>query len=114
MIVYTPFSAWWCCLNPRERNTLISLNVLWFTAPTYVERTTFDVLVAATGEGASMNMLAWFMLFYGLEYQLIPCGEDCLIDAVVFTGGFWFDLYAFSLTAQYVCSVPCTILTFPL
>jgi len=113
-LINEPFSAWWCCLHPRERTTLVALNTLWFTNPTYVERTTFDILVGLTGESSSINMLEYFMLHYGLEYQDIPCGEDCVIHAVVFTGGFWFQLYTFSLTDEYICSVPCKILTFPL
>jgi hypothetical protein len=49
-----------------------------------------------------------------LEHQLIPCGEDCVIDAEVFVGDFWEALYAFSLTSAFICNNPCTILTFPL
>jgi len=82
--------------------------------PTYIERTTFDVGMAFTGESSSIVMLDFFMLFYGLEYQLIPCGEDCFIDAVVFTGDFWPLLLVFAGTTAFFCSVPCKFLTFPL
>lgn len=112
-MIVQPFELWWCCLNPRERNFLISLNIAWFVNPTYIGREAFDALAAAAGESSSIKMLEYFMLHYGLEYYLIPCGEDCLIDAVVFTGSFWFELYRFSQTAGFICAVPCKLLTFP-
>jgi len=112
-LIYEPFSAWWCCLNPRERNTLIALVSLWFTNPTYVGRATFDVIVALTGEGSSIKMLEYFMLHYSLQYQDIPCGEDCIIEAVIWTSDFWPALYAFSLTDEFICANPCMNLTFP-
>lgn len=58
-------------------------------------------------------MLDFFMALYGLEYFLIPCGEDCFIDAVIFTGDFWPLLAAFSLTSDFICPMPCKLLTFP-
>jgi hypothetical protein len=111
-LISQPFSDWWCCLNPRERNTLIVLIGSWFTNPTYIGRATFDALVLVTGESSSILMLEYFMLHYSLEYQLIPCGEDCFIDAVVFIGDLWPALYAFSLTDDFICAEPCIILTF--
>lgn len=112
-MVVEPFKFWWCCLNPRERNTLIALVVAWLTNPTYIGRASFDIIVTVSGENASIKMLDWFMLFYGLEYQLIPCGEDCFIDAVVFTSGLWAQLALFSTTDDFICTTPCKIRTFP-
>lgn len=54
------------------------------------------------------------MLHYGLEYQDIPCGEDCVIEAVAFVGTFWVDLAAFNISDGFDCAKPCTLLTFPL
>ena len=67
-----------------------------------------------TGEMASALALAQFMRFYGLEYQLIPCGEDCFIDAVVFVEGFWPLFAVFMGTDAFICTEPCKLLTFPL
>ena len=54
------------------------------------------------------------MLTYSLRYELIPCGEDCFIDAVVWTDEFWPTLYVFAQTDAFICAKPCTFLTFPL
>lgn len=59
-------------------------------------------------------MLEYFELHYGLEHVLIPCGEDCVIDAEVFVGDFWPALYVFSLTDGFICTAKCKLLTFPL
>ncbi len=82
--------------------------------PTYVGRATFDAIVALTGEAASINMLAFFLEHYSLRYEQIPCGEDCWIDAVVWMDDFWPLLYLFAQTNAFICSKPCTLLTFPL
>jgi len=111
---YIPIDAWWCCLNPRERNSLILLNGAWFTNPTYVGRATYDAMMTVTGENSCILMHDVFRQTYGLHYELIPCGEDCFIDAVIFDGDFWPLLYAFSLTDEFICSIPCKLLTFPL
>jgi hypothetical protein len=66
-----------------------------------------------TGEAAYTIVLAQFMRFYGLEYQLIPCGEDCFIDAVVFVGGFWPLFALFMASEGFLCTAPCRLLTFP-
>ncbi len=113
-MIAEPFKAWWCCLRPQERQTLSVLAAMWFTNPTYVHRDVYLALIALTGENSSINMLEYFELHYGLEHVLIPCGEDCTIDAEVFTGDFWPYLYAFSLTDDFICSAPCKNLTFPL
>jgi len=111
-MLYDPMSQWWCCLRPEERDTLTALAPMWFVNPTYVERSIFDALVAITGEASSALALEWFLLHYGLEYQDIPCGEDCVIHAVVFIGDFWAQLYVFSQTDEFICSAPCKLLTF--
>jgi len=78
-----------------------------------MERTSFDLAMAVTGESSSILMLEYFMRLYGLQYQLIPCGEDCFIDAVVFTSDFWPLLGVFATTDEFICSIPCKLLTFP-
>ena len=113
MTPYIPIDAWWCCLHPRERNSLVYCITNYLFNPTYMERTSFDAAMAVTGESSSILMLEYFMALYGLEYQLIPCGEDCFIDAVVFTGSFWALLGAFALTSAFICAEPCTLLTWP-
>lgn len=112
-MIVSPFDLWWCCLNPRERQTLTLLVASWFTNPTYIGRASFDILVTVTGEGSSIKMLEYFMLLYGLEYQLIPCGEDCFIDAVVFTSVFWASLAVFSTTDGFICAEPCAVRQYP-
>ena len=109
-----PFSDWWCCLRPQERQTLSLLAPLWFVNPTYVHRDVYLAIITATGENSSIKMLEWFEAHYGLEHQMIPCGEDCVIDAEVFVGDFWPELYLFSQTDKFICAKPCTLLTFPL
>lgn len=113
-MIVEPFSAWWCCLRPQERNTLSVLASLWFANPTYVHRDVYLALITLTGEISSIKMLEFFEFHYGLDHQMIPCGEDCVIDAEVFTGDFWPYLYAFSQTDQFICAKPCKLLTFPL
>jgi hypothetical protein len=87
---------------------------IWFTNPTYVGRATFDSICTLTGENSSIKMLEYFMLLYGLHYELIPCGEDCWIDAVVFDFAIWGELYAFAQTDPFICAKRCKLLTFPL
>ena len=111
-MIATPFEAWWCCLRPQERNTLSVLASAWFANPTYIHRDVYVALIALTGLNSSIKMLDWFELHYGLEHQVIPCGEDCEINAEVFLGDFWAQLYAFSLTDKFICSARCKILTF--
>ena len=76
-------------------------------------RESFDLAVAIAGFSSNIMMLEYFMQFYGLEYQLIPCGEDCFIDAVVFTSSFWVTLAAFTSDPAFICTEPCKLLTFP-
>lgn len=76
-------------------------------------RTAFEAAMLITGESSNIKMFDFFMAFYGLEYQLIPCGEDCVIDAVVFTGGFWPLLALFAISDGLTCPVQCRLLTFP-
>jgi len=114
MTLYEPMSTWWCCLRPQERDTLTVLAAAWFVNPTYIHRDVYLALIATTGESSSITMLDWFELHYGLEHQEIPCGEDCIIDAEVFLGDFWAQLYTFSQTDDFVCTAPCKNLTFPL
>jgi len=109
-----PMSAWWCCLRPQERQTLSLLAPMWFINPTYVHHDVYLGIIAVTGEASSIKMLEHFEQQYGLEHQLIPCGEDCFIDAEVFLGDFWPQLYAFSLTDPFICTAKCKLLTFPL
>jgi len=113
MTPYIPIEAWWCCLHPRERNSLVFCITNYLINPTYIERTTFDAAMAITGESSSILMLEYFMRLYGLQYQLIPCGEDCFIDAVVFVSDFWPLLAGFAVTDAFICSNPCKLLTFP-
>jgi len=110
--MHEPFKDWWCCLRPQERQTLSVLVAAWFTNPSYIGRATFDALVAVTGLSSSITMLDFFMAHYGLEYQLIPCGEDCFIDAVVFTSDFWAQLYLFSQTDEFICTERCLLLEY--
>jgi len=93
---------------------LTLLAPMWFTNPTYVHRDVYLAIIALTGEGSSILMLEFFEQFFGLDHVLIPCGEDCEIDAEVFVGDFWPLLYAFSQTDAFICSAPCKLLTFPL
>jgi len=113
LIPYLPISEWWCCLNPRERTSLAFCGGQFIANPTFMYQTTFDAFMAFTGESSNILMLDYFMSFYGLEYQLIPCGEDCVIEAVVFVGGFWPLLVAFMITDGFICDEPCKLLTFP-
>jgi len=76
-------------------------------------QTAFDAAMIVTGLMASSIELAQFMRFYGLEYQLIPCGEDCVIEAVVFVDGFWPLFALFMATSDFICPSPCKLLTWP-
>lgn len=113
-MIVLPFEAWWCCLNPRERNTLAALAPFYGINSTYVGRATFDAIVTLTGENSSIEMLEYFMIHYSLRYEDIPCGEDCIIEAVVWTDQFWAAMYLFSLTDAFICLARCKLLTFPL
>jgi len=113
LIPSIPFSNWWCCLNPKELNSLVFCGTNYLINPTYIGRETFDAAMAFTGLMASSIELAQFMHFYGLQYELIPCGEDCFIDAVVFIDGFWPMFAVFMGTSDFICPEPCKLLTWP-
>lgn len=112
-MVMTDPKNWWCCLRPEERNTIRALIIAYLINPTYVGTETYNALVAATGLSASTLVLAFFERYYGLHHELIPCGEDCFIDAMVFTDGFWAQMVVFSTTPEFICSAPCPFFTFP-
>jgi len=114
LIPYDPIDAWWCCLRDNTRTALAALLPFYLTNPTYMDRSTFDAIMAVTGVSASTKVLASFMLTYRLQYQLIPCGEDCFIDAVVWLDGWWALLALFATTDGFICAHPCKMVTFPL
>jgi len=113
-LINAPFSNWWCCLNPRESNTIVLTLALFVTNPLYIERAAFDLMVAATGEASSIKMLESFMTVYSLEYGTVPDGEGGEKEVVLPTDGFWVAMLAFSFTPEYVCAGKCKLLTFPL
>lgn len=113
MTPYIPIAHWWCCLHGREKNTLIFLHGAWFTNPLYVGRATFEAACIITGASSSILMLENFMATYGLHYEMISCGEDCWIDAVVFDGPFWALLHEFWTETGLACEQPCKLLTWP-
>jgi hypothetical protein len=93
---------------------LVFLHGAWFINPTYVGRDTFDGAAFVTGLSSSILMLDAFMQMYPLHYELIPCGEECWIDAVVFDSDFWAELHEYYTVNALVCPIPCRELTFPL
>lgn len=113
-MIYSPFKEWWCCLNPRESNTIVGTLALFVTNPLYIERLSFDLLTSITGLASSIKMLESFMITYSLRYETISDGDGGEKEVVVATDGFWIAMLAFSFTDDYVCDKPCSYLTFPL
>lgn len=111
-MIYQPFKAWWCCLNPREANSIVGVLALFVTNPLYIDRLVFDALMTVTGENSSIKMLELFMQLYSLEYATIPDGEGGEKEVVIATDTFWVFMLAFSFTDDYVCTSPCKIQAF--
>jgi len=113
-LIVQPFKLWWCCLNPRESNTIVGTLALFTINPLYIERGAWDAMATLTGELSSIKMLESFMATYSLRYTTVPDGEGGEKEVVIATDEFWLNMFAFALTPDYVCAHPCKILTFPL
>jgi hypothetical protein len=114
MMLYEPFKTWWCCLNPRERTAIQLLIVLWIGNNEYCLQTQYTVVAFISGLASSILMDDFFKAHYGLTDGFIPNGDDPPIAVVFFDTTLWPLLYAFSLTDDFICDVPCKLLTFPL
>lgn len=103
---------WWCCLNPVEKSAFTLGAVSVGLGQTFIYAATFDALwLAAIGSSPSERR-ASFVASYFLTFGQISCGEDCFIDVYFMDLGYWAEVYAFSLTDDFICSEPCKILTF--
>jgi len=109
-----PYSAWWCCLRPTERNMIVLLTGAWFTNNEYVTQATFTIFAVSTGLAASINMDAYFVDHYGLTAGAIVDEEDLPVAVYFFDTTLWPLLYAFSFESGYLCTSKCKLLTFPL
>jgi len=113
-LIYTPIGDWWCCLNPRERNSLQSLIVFFVTNPVFILRAEYEIVMTATGMNSFIKMKEFFEQFYGLTAGTIEGPEGEPIEVMFFSSGNWLLLAAFALTGGFICSQPCKVLTFPL
>src|SRR5262245_21183111 len=114
MTPYMPIDAWWCCLNPRERNTLIQLLIVWPSREGYILRCTYDVIVTLTGENSCILMHDVFRFTYDLTYGTVEIEPGEPVEVVFYGAVFWSELYAFSIGIGLTCENPCRLLTFPL
>lgn len=113
-MLYTPTKAYWCCLNPRERQMITLLIGAFAVNPEYVTQATYTVFTFLTGRAAFILMNAQFLITYGLTEGEIINEDGLPVPVVFFDLEQWSEFYAFSLTDDFICLAPCKFLTFPL
>lgn len=108
-----PFSQWWCCLNPRERNTISLLVPFYVTNDEYITQSNFTIIAIITGLASSILMDEYFLMHYGLTSGLIFPEDAPPISVFFFDSELWAQIFIFSTTDAFICTARCAILTFP-
>ena len=111
-MIVQPFSAWWCCLNPRERNQLTLLIPSYFANNEYVTQFQYQLYAVVTGLAALTKVNAYFVGHYALTAGTILDDEDLPVAVYFFDDQFWPALLAFSTTDDFICGGQCKLLTF--
>jgi len=112
-LIVEPFDLWWCCLNPRERNSIVLLIGAWFTNNEYITQFGFTLIAFTTGLASLTLVSEYFIQHYGLTAGIIIDEEGEPVNVYFFDEELWAAFYAFSLTDEFICSEPCKLLTFP-
>jgi len=107
-----PFSDWWCCLNPRERNMVSALIVEWLTNDEFITLESYTILAFTFGLAALTEVNAYFIIHYGLTEGIWIDPDNNPVQVLYFDSTLWPSFYAFSLTDDFVCLEPCELLTF--
>jgi hypothetical protein len=111
-LIVEPFKAWWCCLNPRERNALQYLVVAYASNPSYIEQSAYSIIAFITGLASLTEVNEFFITHYSLVSGIILDPEGNPISVYYFDGEFWPALLVFSLTGEFFCAAPCKVLVF--
>lgn len=92
---------------------LTLLNTSYFTNPEYITQFTYGTFAVLTGLASSIKMDEFFISYYGLTAGIVMDEEGNPVSVFFFDSVFYANLYLFSQTDKYICSGPCSILTFP-
>lgn len=107
-----PYEQWWCCLNPRERDTIKLLTPFWFANHSYIEAFQFTLIAFATGMAGLTLVNQYFLDHYGLTEGIIINEEGDPVNVLFFDPELWPLLYAFAFNENYLCSDPCEAFRF--
>lgn len=80
----------------------------------YVLQSTYTTFTFVTGRAGFINMNLQFLVTYGLTEGFVLDEDDLPVLVVFFDADQWALLLAFSVTDAFICSNPCSFLTFPL
>lgn len=105
-------TSWWCCLQSTERAAFALGAASIGTGQTYIYAAIFDAVWVTAAGYSALERAEIFKSSYGLTAGVISCGEDCFIDVYFMNLTYWAEVYAFSLTDEFICSEPCKLLTF--
>lgn len=86
----------------------------WFLNPEYVTSFQFTLYSFATGLASLTLVSEYFIQHYGLTSGVIIDEEGDPVSVYFFDATLWPSFYDFSLTDEYICAAPCSLLTFPL
>lgn len=111
-MLQSPFDLWWCCLNPRERNTIQFLLVAYLSNSEYITETNYIVIATVTGLGSFIKMNEFFIAHYGLTAGVILDEEGLPVSVFFFDTVLWPAFAAFALTDGFICAEPCEQLTY--
>ena len=112
MNLYEPFDQWWCCLNPRERNTIKLLTTAWFSNNEYILQSSYFFIAITTGLAGLTQVNQYFQDHYGLTDGFIYDPDGLPIPVFFFDTTLWPLLYAFAFTSNYLCDDPCEAFEF--
>jgi hypothetical protein len=79
----------------------------------YIRRDVFDAYWFALGYAPNNAMVQWFIVIYSLIPGEIPNGDEPPIPVLFLEPVYWSQLYAFSMTDDFICSTDCRQLRYP-
>ena len=107
-----PFSDWWCCLNPRERNTIKALIVAYLSNPEYVTQFTYLFISVGTGLAGLTQVNQYFINHYGLTDGVIFDIDGNPVPVYFFDTLLWTAFAAFAVSDNFNCTNPCIAFEF--
>lgn len=111
-MIVEPFSAWWCCLNPRERSAITQLTVAFFANEEYITQEGYTFVAFTSGLASFSKLNEYFIQHYGLTSGIILDEEGLPVSVFFFDPELWSALLDFAFTDAYICANPCKLLTF--